>query len=118
LKNQYAVELIRGRAVLWTVWLKQNRLCFNDGSTPRNITVIGMQIISLARYWCEKKGKTTLLHLSIVLSQDVEALPMRVQDLAVGLSEEEGVEKISARKHEVTRVVMTVSLSRREINEL
>jgi hypothetical protein len=52
-----------------------------------------MQIISLARYWCENKGKTILLHLSIVLPQDMEALSMRVQDLTVGLSDEEGVEK-------------------------
>jgi hypothetical protein len=55
LKNQYVVELIRG-VVLWTVWLERNRLYFNDMSKLKNIAVIGMQIVSLARYWCEIQG--------------------------------------------------------------
>jgi hypothetical protein len=49
LKNQYVVELIRG-AVSWSVWLERNRLCFHDQSKPKNVAVIGLQIIILARY--------------------------------------------------------------------
>jgi hypothetical protein len=49
LKNQYVVELIRG-AVLWSVWLERNRLCFHDQSKLMNVDVVGLLIISLARY--------------------------------------------------------------------
>jgi hypothetical protein len=49
LKNQYVVELIRG-AILWSFWLEMNRLCFYDQSKTKNVAVIGLHIISLARY--------------------------------------------------------------------
>jgi zinc-binding in reverse transcriptase len=49
LKNQYVVELIRG-AVLWSVWLERNRLCFHDQSKLKNVDVVGLLIINLARY--------------------------------------------------------------------
>jgi hypothetical protein len=30
---------------------------------PKTVAVIGMQIISLAKYWCGLKDKANLLHL-------------------------------------------------------
>jgi hypothetical protein len=75
LKNQYVVELIRG-TVLWNVWLERNQLCFNEQSKPKNVVVIGLQIVSLARHWCGIQGNGNLLHLSLVLPQDVETLSL------------------------------------------
>jgi hypothetical protein len=41
-KNIQLVKMIRG-ALLWTIWLKRNRLCFHTGS-PKSIRTIGVQI--------------------------------------------------------------------------
>jgi hypothetical protein len=116
LKNQYVVELIRG-AVLWIVWLERNRLCFANKGKPKHVTVTGMQIISLARYWCGIKGKTNLLHLSIILPQDVEVLSLQVQDLTEGMSEEEGSKETLMRDMVDTQVALEVPMFERETDE-
>jgi hypothetical protein len=50
-KNITLVEMIRG-AVLWTIWLERNILCFQNGS-PKSVTSIGIQILSLVFFWCQ-----------------------------------------------------------------
>jgi hypothetical protein len=111
------MELIRG-AVLWTIWLEINRLCFNDKCKPKHVTVIGMQIISLSRYWCGIKGKVNLLHLSIILLQDVEILSLQVQDLVEEMSEEEVSEETLMRDMVDTQVTLEVPMFEREIDEI
>lgn len=48
LKDRYIVELIRGD-VMWTVWLKRNKLYFTDHKC-RALRSIGMQILSLVTF--------------------------------------------------------------------
>jgi hypothetical protein len=85
LKNKYVIEMIRG-AVLWNVWLERNRLCFTNYKS-RTVSMLAMQIISMAHHWCQKKGRVDLLYLSLVLPQEIAELSMQVQPL----SEEEAM---------------------------
>jgi zinc-binding in reverse transcriptase len=79
LKNKFVIEMVRG-AVLWTVWLERNKLCFTDKQAC-SIPVLGNKIISLANYWCSQKGKVNLFKLSLVMSQEVGDLFMQVQEV-------------------------------------
>jgi hypothetical protein len=56
LKNKYVIEMIRG-AVLWNVWLERNRLCFTNYKS-RTVSMLAMQIISMAHHWCQKKRQS------------------------------------------------------------
>jgi hypothetical protein len=47
-KNMIVVEMIRG-AVMWTIWLEINRICFQNKGV-RSIKIIGMHILSLVTY--------------------------------------------------------------------
>jgi hypothetical protein len=82
LKNKFVIEMVRG-AVLWNVWLERNRLCFTNHK-PRTVSMVAMQIVSMAHHWCKKKGKIDLLHLSLVLPQEIADLSMQVQPLLEG----------------------------------
>jgi hypothetical protein len=79
------VEMIR-EAVLWTVWLEKNKLYFTDKKAC-SIPVLGNKIISLAQYWCSKKGKVNLLQLSLVMPQEMGDLCMQVQEVTVWTEE-------------------------------
>jgi hypothetical protein len=96
LKNNFVVEMIRG-VILWTVWLERNKLCFTDKKAC-SISVLGNKIISLAQYWCSKKGKVNLLQLSLVMPQEVGDLCMQVQEVPMWTKEgdtlaEDGMEE-------------------------
>jgi hypothetical protein len=41
-----------------------------------------MQIISMTHHWCQKKGGVDLLHLFLVLPQEIAELSMQVQLLS------------------------------------
>jgi hypothetical protein len=63
-------------AVLWVIWLEHNRLCFQGGNV-KNIHSIGMQIIGLVSFWFKHNKESSLLKLTVVLSQDVQNLHFR-----------------------------------------
>lgn len=71
-KNRLLVELLRG-AVIWTVWLKHNQVCFK-GSTRASAKTLGTRIISSTSFWCESRGDDSYLNLSLILPSDVKEL--------------------------------------------
>ena len=86
LKDRLLLELVRG-AVLWTLWLTRNKLCFQGIRTkPR---AVGAQIISLAKFWVTSKDSGSILKLSLVLSTDVLHIPILCYDL---IEQEEAID--------------------------
>ena len=73
LKDRLLIELLRG-AVLWTIWLERNRLCFNV-SSPSSIKVIGTKIIALTQFWCKSKEDDSFSKLNLIIPFTVKNLP-------------------------------------------
>jgi hypothetical protein len=78
LKDRLLLELLRG-AVLWSIWLERNRVCFNV-TRPVSLKVLGAKIISLASYWCQAKSNNSFLKLSLMLPSDVKELPEQISE--------------------------------------
>ena len=73
LKDRLLIELVRG-AVLWSLWLARNKLCFQGvRAKPR---ALGAKIISLAKFWVTSKDNGSVLKLSLVLPTDVLHIPI------------------------------------------
>ena len=80
MKDALLVELVRG-AVLWTVWLVRNKLCFQGvRTTPRNV---GLQILSLTNFWVNSRNDGSKLKLSLILPSDVSILPITFDGLMI-----------------------------------
>jgi hypothetical protein len=48
-------EILKG-AVLWVIWNERNRLIFKGGNC-KTVRTLGNNIIMLAKYWSQIKGK-------------------------------------------------------------
>jgi hypothetical protein len=60
------------------VWLERNHLCFNVGIVPKNIKVLGMQILRLVQFWCKSLDDTLLFTVKYILLQNVQILHLQV----------------------------------------
>ena len=87
LKDRLLIEMVRG-AVLWTVWLARNKLCFQGVfSNPRSI---GAQILSLLNFWVTSRNDGSKLKLSLIIPSDISNLPVHLDGLMVQADLEEG----------------------------
>ena len=80
LKDSYLVEMIRG-AVLWSIWLARNKLCFQGVTT--NPRAIGSQIIAFTNFWCKCRNDGSLFKLSLILPSDILKISVQTADLMV-----------------------------------
>jgi hypothetical protein len=78
-KNSQLIEMIRG-AVLWTIWLERNKLCFQN-DPPKIIKSVGMQILRLVFFWCQHACSSHYNDLLSVMPQEVQNLPLQVNHL-------------------------------------
>jgi hypothetical protein len=72
MKESKLVELIRG-AVLWTIWLERNRLIFKGG-TVKTIQGLGVQIRSVASFWCKNQKIDSCSKFNLMLPCNVKDL--------------------------------------------
>ena len=72
LKDRLMVELVRG-AVLWTIWLERNKLCFDTKAIPP-LRVLGAKIIALATFWCKTLSHNTFLIISMWAPPSLNAI--------------------------------------------
>ena len=72
LKDKKLLELIRG-AVLWTVWIERNNMCFQN-KNPRIVQGIASSIVALASFWCQSKQNDSYFKLSLILPFDTTDL--------------------------------------------
>jgi hypothetical protein len=77
------MEMIRG-AVLWTIWLEINCLCFYNG-TLKLLRSTGLQILTLVSFWCQHATASQITNLPLTVPLEVQSLPLQVntQVLAV-----------------------------------
>lgn len=54
---------------MWSLWLERNKLTF-QGVTCKITQHLGLQIISLAKFWCQSHTNDSLLKLALMLRCD------------------------------------------------
>jgi hypothetical protein len=94
LKDKILVEFIRN-AVCWVLWLTQNKCIFDKTSIP-SIRSIGLQIINLAKFWCTARNTSQMLNLTLILSREVEGLPLLIGEEDMVMVDMDQTEGLSA----------------------
>jgi hypothetical protein len=64
---------------LWLIWNEKNKIIFQQ-TNCRSIRSLDSSIITLARYWCQLKGKQYLENMHIILSYDISLLPVQITE--------------------------------------
>jgi hypothetical protein len=95
-KNSQLIEMIRG-AVLWTIWLEWNILCFQNGS-QKIIRSVEIQILRLVFFWCQHACPSLYNDLLSIMPQKVQNLPLQVNHLEDLVVMDQLVEKIICMK--------------------
>lgn len=72
MKDANVVEMIRG-VVLWSIWLKRDRLIFRDGNA-KSLQVVGSHIISLVQFWCKNQKYDACNIFKYIIPCDAEGL--------------------------------------------
>lgn len=82
-KDRLLIELLRG-AVLWSISLNRNALCFNQ--TPTSMRKIDAQILSLAQFWCKANSDALVASLDCILPKNITKLSNQLytRQIAIG----------------------------------